>query len=185
MKTSIQKTKLNGLYVVSIDYFQDARGFFIEPWNKKDFAKVGLSPTFVQEGHSRSGKNVLRGLHYQNATAPMGKLVRCTVGSIFDVALDIRSSSLTFGQYFSILLSAENKLQVYVPSGFAHGFLTLSDVAEVQYKQTGFYTPKAEGTIRWNDPTLHIQWPTTSEPFLSERDQKGISWDMYLRSPAF
>lgn len=184
MKTRIIKTDLPDLVIVEIDYFQDERGFFIESWHKRDFAAAGLDLEFVQEGHSRSGRDVLRGLHYQDTTAPMGKLVRCTVGVIFDVAVDLRVSSPTFGKWFGIELSAENKKQVYVPVGFAHGFATLTDVAEVQYKQTGYYTPSAEGTLAWNDPDVGITWPI-SNPMLSRRDQNGMSLKDYLKNPAF
>ena len=165
MKTHVTPTPLAGLMKVDIEYFSDERGFFIESWHKRDFAAAGLDLEFVQEGHSRSGRNVLRGLHYQDMTAPMGKLLRCTVGAIYDVAVDLRMSSPTFGKWFGIELSAENKTQLYVPEGFAHGFATISDVAEVQYKQTGFYTPSSEGTISWNDPDIGVAWPI-SEPTL-------------------
>lgn len=184
MKTRVIPTELAGLVIVEIDYFQDERGFFIEPWHKRDFAAAGLDLEFVQEGHSRSWRNVLRGLHYQDMSAPMGKLVRCTVGAIFDVAVDLRVSSPTFGKWFGIELSAENKKQVYIPVGFAHGFVTLTDVAEVQYKQTGYYTPAAEGTLAWNDPDVGITWPI-SNPILSKRDQNGMSLKDYLKNPAF
>ena len=185
MKTTLVSTPIKDLYLVKIDYFQDKRGFFIEPWNKRDFSSAGLSVNFVQEGHSRSRQHVLRGLHYQDSTAPMGKLIRCTQGRIFDVAVDIRLQSSTFGQVFTTILTAEDKLSVYVPIGFAHGFLTLSSFAEVQYKQTGYYEPLAEGTILWNDSQLHIDWPIQSHPLLSERDQNGKTFVEYSKHPAF
>ena len=184
MKTHVTPTPLKGLVVIDIDYFKDERGFFIESWHKRDFAAAGLDLEFVQEGHSRSSYGVLRGMHYQNMTAPMGKLLRCTVGRIFDVAVDLRVSSPTFGKWFSVELSSDNQRQIYVPPGFAHGFATLSDTAEVQYKQTGFYTPPSEGTLAWNDPDVGIQWPITN-PTLSKRDQKGMSLKAYLIKPAF
>jgi dTDP-4-dehydrorhamnose 3,5-epimerase len=184
VKTHVTETPLAGLVRVDIDYFSDERGFFIESWHQRDFAEAGLDLTFLQEGHSRSGRNVLRGLHYQDMTAPMGKLLRCTVGAIFDVAVDLRVESPTFGQWFSIELSAENKTMLYVPEGFAHGFATISDVAEVQYKQTGFYTPSSEGTISWNDPDVGVKWPI-SDPILSARDQQGMSLKEYRANPAF
>jgi dTDP-4-dehydrorhamnose 3,5-epimerase len=184
MKTHLTKTPLEGLVIVDIDYFQDERGFFIESWHKRDFAAAGLDIEFAQEGHSRSSYGVLRGLHYQDMTAPMGKLLRCTVGRIFDVAVDLRISSPTFGRWFGIELSADNKKLIYVPVGFAHGFATLSDFAEVQYKQTGFYTPSSEGTIAWDDPDIRVGWPITN-PILSKRDQNGKSLKEYLRKPAF
>jgi dTDP-4-dehydrorhamnose 3,5-epimerase len=184
MKTQITKTPLADLVLVNIDYFKDARGFFIESWNKKDFAEAGLAQDFVQDSHSRSGYGVLRGLHYQDMRAPLGKLVRCTVGHILDVAVDLRVSSRTFGQWFSIELSSENQTQLYVPVGFAHGFATLSDVCEVQYKQTDFYRPNCESGIAWNDPDLGIQWPYP-DPKLSKRDQNQPSLKQYLENPAF
>lgn len=184
MKTHLIKTPLEGLLVVEIEYFSDERGFFMESWHKRDFAKAGLDLTFVQEGHSRSKKNVLRGLHYQNMTAPMDKLVRCILGRVFDVAVDLRASSKTLGKWFGIELSDENKKQLYIPVGFAHGFAVLSDWAEVQYKQTGFYTPSAEGTVAWNDRDLAVSWPVAN-PILSERDKIGMSFSDYLKNPAF
>jgi dTDP-4-dehydrorhamnose 3,5-epimerase len=184
VKTHVTKTPLEDLVIVDIDYFTDERGFFIETWHRRDFAAAGLDLDFAQEGHSRSAYGVLRGMHYQDMTAPMGKLLRCTVGSIFDVAVDLRVSSPTFGRWFGLELSAENKRQLYVPVGFAHGFATLSDFAEVQYKQTGFYTPSAEGTLSWNDPEVGIAWPI-QDPTLSKRDQNGMSLQAYLKNPAF
>ena len=184
MKTHVTKTPLEGLVVVDIDYFNDERGFFIEVWHKRDFAAAGLELDFVQEGHSRSAYKILRGLHYQDMTAPMGKLVRCTFGKVWDVAVDLRPSSATLGKWFSIELSADNKKQVYVPPGFAHGFATLSDFAELQYKQTGFYTPPSEGTLIWKDADVAITWPF-SDPILSKRDQNGKTFKDYLTNPAF
>jgi dTDP-4-dehydrorhamnose 3,5-epimerase len=184
MKIHVTETPLASLVVVDIDFFQDERGFFIEPWHQGDFADGGLDLRFVQEGHSRSGKGVLRGLHFQDMTAPMGKLLRCTAGAIFDVAVDLRVSSPTFGRWFGIELSAGNKRQLYVPVGFAHGFATLTDGAEVQYKQTGFYTPSSEGTLAWNDPEVGVEWPV-ADPILSRRDQGGQSLREYRDRPAF
>jgi dTDP-4-dehydrorhamnose 3,5-epimerase len=184
MKTQVTKTSLEDLVVVNIDYFKDARGFFIESWNKKDFAEAGLAHDFVQDSHSRSGYGVLRGLHYQDMRAPLAKLVRCTVGRILDVAVDLRVKSKTFGKWFCIELSSENQTQLYVPVGFAHGFATLSDICEVQYKQTDFYRPECEGGIAWNDPDLGIEWPY-ADPILSKRDQLQPSLKEYLQNPAF
>ena len=184
MKTHLIKTPLEDLVLIDIDYFQDERGFFIESWSQRDFAAAGLDLTFVQEGHSRSDRGVLRGLHYQDMTAPMGKLLRCTVGTIFDVAVDLRTKSPTFGQWFGVELSAENKTQIYVPVGFAHGFATISEVAEVQYGQTGFYTPPAEGGINWNDPDVGVKWPIEN-PTLSKRDQSNMSLAQYKENPSF
>ncbi len=184
MKTNLTKTPLEDLVVIDIDYFEDERGFFIESWNQRDFAAARLDLQFVQDSHSRSKQGVLRGLHYQDMSAPMGKLVRCTLGTVFDVAVDLRAKSPTFGQWFGVELTEENKRLIYVPVGFAHGFATLSEVAEIQYKQTGFYTPPSEGSIRWNDPDIGIAWPL-SDPILSDRDQSGMSLAEYKRHPAF
>jgi dTDP-4-dehydrorhamnose 3,5-epimerase len=184
MKTHVTTTPLEGLLIVDIDYFHDDRGFFIESWHKKDFAEAGLAFEFVQDSHSRSSRRVIRGLHYQDMRAPMAKLIRCTVGRILDVAVDLRVNSATFGRWFGIELSAENKTQVLVPVGFAHGFATLSDVCEVQYRQTGFYQPACEGGVAWNDPDIDIQWPYT-DPILSKRDQNQQFLRQYREDPAF
>jgi dTDP-4-dehydrorhamnose 3,5-epimerase len=184
MKTHVTTTPLDGLLVINIDFFQDERGFFIESWNQKDFAEAGLPVAFVQDSHSRSGYKVLRGLHYQDMRAPIAKLVRCTVGSILDVAVDLRISSPTFGKWFSVELNADNKTQLFVPVGFAHGFATLTDVCEVQYRQTGFYQPQVEGGVAWNDPDLGIRWPF-NDPVLSNRDQNQRSLKQYRENPAF
>lgn len=184
MKTHVTTTPLEGLLVVNIEFFRDARGFFMESWQKRDFAEAGLPFEFVQDSHSRSEYQVLRGLHYQDMRAPMAKLVRCTVGKILDVAVDLRVSSPTFGRAFTIELTSENQTQLFVPVGFAHGFATLSDVCEVQYKQTAFYHPEAEGGIAWNDPDVGIKWPYTN-PLLSRRDQKQLSLRQYRENLAF
>lgn len=184
MDITVTPTKLHGVVLIDTAYFRDERGFFIENWHKRTYAEAGLDLDFVQDNHSRSAKNVLRGLHYQDMTAPMGKLVRCTMGTILDVAVDLRMSSPTFGKWVSVELSAENMRQIYVPEGFGHGFVTLSDFAEVQYKCTGLYTPPSEGTVAWNDPDIGIEWPV-AEPVLSARDQKGMSLKQYLENPAF
>ena len=178
------ETALPDVLLVAIEPFRDERGFFIEPWNKRDFAAAGLDVDFVQEGHSRSSRNVLRGLHYQTSAAPMGKLVRCTAGAIFDVAVDIRSASPACGRWVGVELTAENMKQLWVPPGFAHGFVTLSEHAEVQYKQSGFYAPDAEGSIRWDDARIGIAWPVAS-PILSTKDRNAQSFDDYLRRPGF
>lgn len=154
--------------------FGDERGFFFESYNEQNFAAViGRSVRFVQDNHSRSTRGVLRGLHYQ-VEQPQGKLVRVIVGEIFDVAVDIRRDSATFGQWVGARLSAENRRQLWVPEGFAHGFLVLSDVAEVLYKTTDFYAPEHERCIRWNDPDLDIDWPLDMEPVLSAKDRAGM-----------
>jgi dTDP-4-dehydrorhamnose 3,5-epimerase len=185
MKVKLHETPLPDLVVVEVPVFEDHRGFFMESWNKRDFAEAGLDADFVQDNHSRSGARVLRGLHYQNASAPINKLVRCSYGSVFDVAIDLRSASRTFGQWFGIELSATNRKQFYIPIGFAHGFVALSEAAELQYKQTGFYDPAAEAVIRWNDPDLAIEWPVQN-PRLSKRDQDdAMSFEQYRTNPAF
>jgi dTDP-4-dehydrorhamnose 3,5-epimerase len=154
--------------------FGDDRGFFFESFNKSVFEEAtGLRRDFVQDNHSRSVRNVLRGLHYQ-IKHPQGKLVRVTAGEVFDVAVDIRKSSPTFGKWVSEKLSAENKRILWIPEGFAHGFLVLSDVAEFIYKTTDYWAPEYERTIIWNDPTLAINWKNVQEPALSGKDAKGI-----------
>jgi dTDP-4-dehydrorhamnose 3,5-epimerase len=184
MKTRLTVTPLPDLMIVEIDYFKDERGFFMESWNKRDFADAGIPHDFVQDSHSSSTYGVLRGMHYQDMRAPQGKLVRCTIGRILDVAVDLRASSPTFGQWHGEELSADNKKQLYVPVGFAHGFATLSDYCEVQYKQTALYDPKAEGGIAWNDPDIGIEWPYTA-PILSAKDKAQPRFADYRRNPAF
>lgn len=162
--------------------FGDDRGFFYESFNQAQFeAAVGRPVAFVQDNHSRSARNVLRGLHYQIQQA-QGKLVRVVVGEVFDVAVDLRRSSPTFGKWVGAVLSAENKRQLWVPEGFAHGFMVLSDVAEFLYKTTGYYAPQHERCIVWNDPTLAIDWPTDSEPILSGKDAQGTA---FLKAEVF
>ncbi|MBC8784540.1 dTDP-4-dehydrorhamnose 3,5-epimerase [Pseudomonas fluorescens] len=154
--------------------FGDDRGFFFESFNDAQFsAAVGKEVTFVQDNHSRSVKNVLRGLHYQ-IQQPQGKLVRVVAGEVFDVVVDIRKSSPTFGQWVGEVLSAENKRQLWVPEGFAHGFVVLSEFAEFLYKTTDYYAPAHERCIAWNDPALDIKWPVSGEPALSGKDQQGL-----------
>ena len=184
MKTHVISTAMAGLVIVEIEYPQDERGFFLESWNRRVFAEAGLDVDFVQDNHSRSMYRVLRGLHYQDMTAPIGKLVRCTFGAILDVAVDLRVSSPTFGHWLGVELTADNKKQFYLPIGFAHGFVALSEYAEVQYKQTGYYTPAAEDCLAWNDPDVGIQW-TIKDPILSKKDKNGMSLREYQRNPAF
>ncbi len=168
-------TAISEVLVIEPDVFGDPRGFFFETWSRKKFAEAGLNADFVQDNHSRSGRNVLRGLHYQLQNT-QGKLVRVTLGEVFDVAVDIRRSSPTFGKWVGEILSAENKKLFWVPPGFAHGFLVLSDVAEFQYKCTDFYNPAAERCIIWNDPTLNIGWPCNDpqQLLLSAKDRAGV-----------
>ena len=152
--------------------FGDARGFFMESWNERAFSEAGITGRFVQDNHSRSAEGVLRGLHYQIKQA-QGKLVRVIAGEIFDVAVDIRKSSPTFGRALTIMLSAENKQMLWVPAGFAHGFYVTSDYAEVIYKTTDFYAPEHECVLAWNDPALDIRWPLQGDPVLAARDVAG------------
>jgi dTDP-4-dehydrorhamnose 3,5-epimerase len=156
--------------------FGDDRGFFYESFNARAFeAATGLNPDFVQDNHSRSVKGVLRGLHYQLPPHAQGKLVRVVQGEVFDVAVDIRRASPTFGQWVGAVLSAENKNQLWIPPGFAHGFVTLSDTAEFLYKTTDVYSPECERCIAWDDPTIAIDWPIDYAPSLSGKDQLGVS----------
>src|SRR2546428_13157043 len=184
MRIEVTPTSLEGVVLIDTDFFRDERGFFIEFYHRQRFAEHGLEYEFVQDNHSGSAKGVLRGLHYQDESAPMGKLVRGTVGAIFDAAVDIRVGSATFGRWFGVELNAEKMRQIMVPSGFAHGFATLSDRAEVQYKCTGYYNPASEGTLAWNDPEVSVDWPVAT-PALSARDQHGLTLREYLKSPAF
>jgi dTDP-4-dehydrorhamnose 3,5-epimerase len=155
--------------------FGDDRGFFFESFNQAKFeAAIGRQVSFVQDNHSRSVKNVLRGLHYQ-IQQPQGKFVRVVQGEVFDVAVDLRKSSPTFGQWVGEMLSAENKRQLWVPEGFAHGFVVLTETAEFLYKTTDYYAPEHERSIAWNDPAIAIQWPTDGEPVLSAKDHQGKS----------
>lgn len=170
---NILPTEIPDVLIIEPRVFQDDRGFFLESYNAQAFAeKAGITAQFVQDNHSRSTQNVLRGLHYQIEQA-QGKLVRAVVGSIFDVAVDLRKQSPTFGQWVGCLLSAENKRMFWVPPGFAHGFLVVSEVAEVLYKATDFYAPQHERCVLWNDPDLAIAWTLSADPILSAKDQAG------------
>lgn len=153
--------------------FRDNRGFFFESWQKNKFSEAGLNLTFVQDNHSRSSKNVLRGIHYQ-IQQPQGKLIRVIVGEVFDVAVDLRKSSPTFGKWVSARLSAANFDMLWIPPGFGHAFIVVSEVAEFVYKATDFYAPQYERSIVWNDPDIGISWPLdAAEPILSEKDKNG------------
>ncbi len=170
---NVLPTKIPDVLIIEPRVFQDDRGFFLESYNGKAFAdKAGITEPFVQDNHSRSGQNVLRGLHYQIEHA-QGKLVRAIAGAIFDVVVDIRKQSPTFGQWVSCTLTAENKRMLWVPTGFAHGFMVISEAAEVLYKTTDYYAPQHECSILWNDPDLAINWPLDGEPILSAKDQAG------------
>ena len=170
----VVKTKLDGVLLVKPRVFSDDRGFFLESYNKSVLAGAGIHHHFVQDNHSRSRRNVLRGLHYQ-VHHPQGKLVRAVIGEIFDVAVDLRRDSPTFGNWVGVTLSAENKHMLWIPPGFAHGFLVLSDWAEVLYKATDYYAPASERTLRWDDPDIGIDWPLAEEPLLSAKDKQGES----------
>lgn len=170
---NIIKTNLPDVLIIEPRVFGDARGFFYESFNQKVWQeKTGIKDTFVQDNHSRSEKNVLRGLHYQ-IQQPQGKLVRVVRGSVFDVAADLRRSSPTFGRWTGAELSEKNKRQMWIPEGFAHGFLVLSDVAEFLYKTTDYWAPQYERTIAWNDPGLAVAWPLQTPPILSAKDAKA------------
>ena len=171
---AFEETEIKGVYIIEPKVFGDHRGYFMETYNYEDFKKAGLDMVFVQDNQSKSKKGVLRGLHYQNPN-PQGKLVRVISGEVFDVAVDLRKDSSTYGKWQGILLSAENKKQFYVPEGFAHGFVVLSEEAEFVYKCTNLYHPEFEGSIAWNDPDIGIEWPLDEieEVLLSEKDKKA------------
>lgn len=174
-------TKIPDVLIIEPKVFGDDRGFFFESFNQKAFNEAtGLNVTFVQDNHSKSAKNVLRGLHYQ-VQQPQGKLVRVVQGEVFDVAVDIRQGSPTFGQWVGEILSAENKRQLWIPEGFAHGFLTLSETAEFLYKTTDYYAPKHERCILWNDPDINITWPQGGQPTLSAKDGNGDAFKEICR----
>lgn len=167
------ETKIPGVLIIEPKVFGDERGFFYESFNKRVFAEMtGVTEDFVQDNHSRSARNVLRGLHYQVKQA-QGKLVRVAFGEVLDVVVDVRKTSPTFGKWVSVVLSAENKLQVWIPEGFAHGFLVRSEFAEFLYKTTDYYAPEHERSIIWNDPDLAIDWKLGSEPILTAKDGRG------------
>jgi dTDP-4-dehydrorhamnose 3,5-epimerase len=171
---NVIKTNIPEVIVLEPKVFGDARGFFFESYNENEFyGATGLRPHFVQDNHSRSARGVLRGLHYQ-IRQPQGKLVRVAVGEVLDVVVDIRKSSPTFGQWAGQILSANNCRVMWVPLGFAHGFLVLSEFAEFLYKTTDFYAPEHERCIRWDDPDIGIDWPLTGEPLLSQKDRQGL-----------
>jgi dTDP-4-dehydrorhamnose 3,5-epimerase len=169
-------TPIDDLLVIEPRVFGDSRGFFTESWNRRTFAELtGVAAEFVQDNHSRSGRGVLRGLHYQ-LRQPQGKLVRVTQGEVFDVAVDVRRASPTFGRWHGVILSGENHRQFWVPAGFAHGFVVLSETADFLYKTTDYYAPEYERCIAWNDPAIGIDWPLAGiEPKLSAKDQAGVS----------
>ena len=171
----VVKTAIPDVLILEPKVFGDERGFFIESFNQQTFQKLtGIKANFVQDNHSKSAANVLRGLHYQIEQV-QGKLVRVTSGEVFDVAVDIRRQSATFGKWVGVLLSAENKRQLWVPPGFAHGFVVLKDNTEFLYKTTDYYAPQHERCIRWDDPAIGIEWPIAQAPILSGKDQLGVA----------
>ncbi|MEU7532013.1 dTDP-4-dehydrorhamnose 3,5-epimerase [Saccharothrix sp. NPDC042600] len=184
MDMTVTPTELEGVFVIQPEWFEDERGFFFESYSKRRWEQHGLSLDFVQDNHSRSTRGVLRGFHFQNTLAPQHRLVRCTVGAIFDVVVDLRVGSPTFGKWYGIELTAQNRTQLLIGPEFAHGFAVLSDVAEVQYKTTGFHNPLAEGLLAWDDPDVGVAWPIT-DPILSAKDSTNPSLARYLENPAF
>mgnify|MGYP001192281283 FL=1 len=182
-----QGVEFEGLLLITPDKYKDQRGFFYESWNKKNFDKQTNSKTnFVQDNHSSSSKGVLRGLHYQINPSPQGKLVRCVFGEIFDVAVDLRRKSKTFANWVGVNLSAKNMQQFWIPEGFAHGFLTMSDNAEVLYKTTDFWEKDCEKSIKWDDETLSINWPlekiNLEFPLLSKKDKESKTFQKSLKN---
>lgn len=169
---SLQYTPLSGLLILEPRVFEDARGYFLESYNERYMAEVGIDERFVQDNHSYSVRNVVRGLHYQ-VRQPQGKLVRVVEGEILDVAVDLRVSSSTFGQWHAVTLSSQNRRILWIPEGFAHGFRVLSSGAHVVYKATTFYAPECERTILWNDPDLNIDWCLYGTPIVSAKDTLG------------
>ena len=178
---NVIETAIPDVLIFEPKVFGDERGFFFESFNHKQFEEaVGSPVTFVQDNHSKSSRGVLRGLHYQLPPHAQGKLVRCVAGEVFDVAVDIRKSSPTFGQWVGFHLSGENKRQLWIPEGFAHGFVTLSETAEFLYKTTNYYAPQSEGCLKWNDSQINIAWPIT-DVLLSGKDEHGLCLSEYFK----
>ena len=179
-KIKVTSCDIEGLYVIEPTVFKDERGYFVETYNQNDFKEAGLNMVFVQDNQSASKKGVLRGLHFQ-INHPQDKIVRVVSGEVFDVAVDLREGSATYGQWYGVLLSAENKKQFFIPKNFAHGFLVLSDHAEFAYKCTDFYHPNDEGGLSWRDPDINVQWPIPEgmELTISEKDQHWGSFKEY------
>jgi dTDP-4-dehydrorhamnose 3,5-epimerase len=169
----IEETSLPGVFVLEPEVFADARGSFMETWGERLFASLAIDAHFVQDNHSSSQRNVLRGLHYQ-IRQPQGKLVRVASGAIWDVAVDLRRSSGTFGRWVGMRLDTDTHRMAWIPPGFAHGFVVLGDHAEVLYKATDYYAPQYDRTLLWNDPALGIAWPLSGDPVLSEKDRRGL-----------
>ncbi len=174
---NVETTPLQDVLILQPKVFGDERGFFVESWNAKTFAELGLNIDFVQDNHSRSAQGILRGLHFQTQNT-QGKLVRVVSGSVFDVAVDLRQSSPSFGQWFGLELSASNHRMLWVPPGFAHGFYVISESADFQYKCSNYYDPASEISLAWDDPTIGIEWPLLNDvpPQLSAKDATGMHW---------
>ncbi len=185
MDIRIKHAELEGVLLIEPDYFSDHRGFFYESYSKARFSQHGIDLDFVQDNHSRSTRGVVRGLHYQGPEGAQWRLVRCTVGEIFDVIVDLRVGSPTLGRWAGFNLSAENKHQLLIPPPFAHGFCVLSDVAEVQYKCTGFHNAGAERALAYDDLELGIDWPLPQPALVSSKDAAAPSWPDYLAQPDF
>lgn len=180
----VRETALPGVLIVEPLVFRDARGFFVETWHERRYAEAGIRAHFVQDNHSRSIKGTVRGLHWQERR-PQAKLVRVIEGEIFDVAVDVRPESGTFGRWVGVRMSANDFTQLYIPAGFAHGFSVTSDVAEVAYKCADYYDPDGERGLIWNDPDIGIAWPDVGEPLLSERDRRHPTLrELFGRGPA-
>lgn len=184
MSIEITPTALEGVLIITPKVFGDERGFFQETYHADKFAELGLPTNFVQDNHSRSKRGVVRGLHYQDMRAPMAKLVRCTAGRLLDIAVDLRVGSPTFGKWVGVELAEDNHRQLLVPVGFGHGFVVLSEYADLQYRCTNFYAPETEGAVLWNDPAIGVDW-NVEEPILSVRDQQAQTLSEYLKNPAF
>ncbi len=174
-------TAISDVKIIEPTVFQDARGFFMETWQQRLFDELVAKRVFVQDNHSKSGQGILRGLHYQTENT-QGKLVRVISGEVFDVAVDIRQGSPTFGRWVGEYLSADNKRQLWIPEGFAHGFYVTSETAEFVYKCTDYYNPQAEISIRWDDADIGIDWPITTAPIVSEKDRDGMCLHQYISS---
>lgn len=175
MPFEFERQKIEDVILVKPKVFGDNRGFFMESYKKSEFFENGITVVFNQDNHSKSAKHVLRGLHFQKAPHGQAKLVRCSKGKIFDVAVDIRKNSKTFGKYVKVELSEDNKYMLYIPEGFAHGFVVLSEEAELLYKASGEYCPQADSGIMWNDSDINIDWEIDFEPILSEKDKHQLN----------
>lgn len=184
MHISITKTPLIDMFIIKTRRFKDDRGFFLEYWNRKDYKKVGINTNFVLDYLSSSKKNHIRGIHYQTPPYAQSKLVRCAKGKIFDVSVDLRVGSPSFGKWFGIVLGEKVDRLVFIPEGFAHGFATLSNEAEIKYKISNYYEKDSAKIIKWNDPDIKINW-RISNPIISEADKKAQSFAQYLKSPDF